>query len=107
MLITDDAARDAVGEGDVVVVPPAQLQAIWPITGDPARDRVPPRPEIPLSASDLLVNARGEPALAHALANEIPSADSIDLLCAFVRWHGLAFSKARSPRTAAPASRCA
>src|SRR4030095_2658069 len=35
------------------------------------------------------VNARGEPALAHALANEIPSADSIDLLCAFVRWHGL------------------
>ena len=46
-------------------------------------------PLVPLSASDLLVNARGEPALAHALAREIPSADSIDLLCAFVRWHGL------------------
>ncbi len=30
-----------------------------------------------------------EPGLAHALAHEIPSADSIDLLCAFVRWHGL------------------
>jgi superfamily II DNA or RNA helicase/HKD family nuclease len=42
-----------------------------------------------LSASDLLVNARGEPGLAHNLALEIPSADSIDLLCAFVRWHGL------------------
>ncbi len=89
MLTTDDAACAAVGEEDAVVVPPAQLRAVWPMTGDPARDRVPPRPEIPLSASDLLVNARGEPALAHALANEIPSADSIDLLCAFVRWHGL------------------
>lgn len=35
------------------------------------------------------MNARGEPGLAHALAHEIPSADSIDLVCAFVRWHGL------------------
>ena len=44
---------------------------------------------VALSASDLLVNARGEPGLTHALAHEIPSADSIDLLCAFVRWPGL------------------
>jgi superfamily II DNA or RNA helicase len=88
-LAADDAGRGAVEEGDTVVVPPAQLEAVWPVTGDPARDRIPPRPEVPLSASDLLVNARGEPAVAHALANEIPSADSIDLLCAFVRWHGL------------------
>jgi superfamily II DNA or RNA helicase len=88
-LIADDAVRGAVRKDDAVVVPPRQLQEVWPVTGDPARDRIPPRPEIPLSASDLLVNARGEPALAHALANEIPSADGIDLLCAFVRWHGL------------------
>ena len=60
-----------------------------PLTGDPAADRPIPAPLVPLSAADLLVNARGEPALAHALAGEIPSADSIDLLCAFVRWHGL------------------
>lgn len=46
-------------------------------------------PLVPLSASDLLVNARGEPSLAHALQHEIPSADSVDLLCAFVRWHGI------------------
>jgi hypothetical protein len=89
MLVGDEAVRRAVDDSDALVLPPEQLDAVWPLTGDPARDRVPPRPEIPLSASDLLVNARGEPALAHALANEIPSADSIDLLCAFVRWHGL------------------
>jgi len=38
---------------------------------------------------DLLVNARGEPRVGNALELEIPSADAIDLLCAFVRWNGL------------------
>lgn len=81
--------REAVSEGDGVVVPPQELQAVRHVTGDPAKDRDLPRPLVPLAAADLLVNARGEPALAQALAREIPSADSIELLCAFVRWHGL------------------
>ena len=74
---------------DLVESPPEQLRAIQPITGRPSDDRDIVAPLVPLSASDLLVNARGEPGLAHALAHEVPSADSIDLLCAFVRWHGL------------------
>ncbi|MGI8425324.1 MAG: DUF3427 domain-containing protein, partial [Actinomycetota bacterium] len=48
-----------------------------------------PRPKIPLSTSALLVNDRREPSLASELATEITSADSIDLLCAFIRWNGL------------------
>jgi len=48
-----------------------------------------PRPRIPLSSSALLVNDRREPSLAAELATEIASADSIDLLCAFIRWTGL------------------
>ncbi len=83
---THPASTDA---GDLVALPPEQLLSIQPITGFPATDRELVAPLVPLSASDLLVNARGEPALAHALAREIPSANSIDLLCAFVRWHGL------------------
>jgi superfamily II DNA or RNA helicase/HKD family nuclease len=75
--------------GDVVETPPEQLRSIQPITGALADERDMVAPLVPLSASDLLVNARGEPSLAHALAHEIPSADSIDLLCAFVRWHGI------------------
>ncbi|HEX2850248.1 MAG TPA: DUF3427 domain-containing protein [Acidimicrobiales bacterium] len=47
------------------------------------------RPQIPLRQSDLLVNARGEPVLAHELAAEITSADCVDLLCAFIKWQGL------------------
>ncbi len=74
---------------DLVEIPPEQLRSIQAITGLPGDDRELVAPLVPLSASDLLVNARGEPSLAHALAHEIPSADSIDLLCAFVRWHGI------------------
>jgi superfamily II DNA or RNA helicase len=47
------------------------------------------RPLVPLSAPDLLVNARGEPSVGVTIEHEIPSADRIDLLCAFVRWTGL------------------
>jgi superfamily II DNA or RNA helicase/HKD family nuclease len=74
---------------NLVEIPPEELRAIHPIGGVPNADRDVVAPLVALSASDLLVNARGEPGLAHALAHEIPSADSIDLLCAFVRWHGL------------------
>lgn len=77
------------GSAEIIEVPPQQLRAVQLLTGVPAEDRDIAAPLTPLSASDLLVNARGEPALGHALSHEIPSADSIDLLCAFVRWHGL------------------
>lgn len=46
-------------------------------------------PLVPLSATDLLVNGRGEPSVGAAIEREIHSADGIDLLCAFVRWNGL------------------
>jgi len=47
-----------------------------------------PRTAIPLGIGDLLVNARGEPGLGQILQTEIPSADRIDLLCAFIKWNG-------------------
>ena len=47
------------------------------------------RPQIPLSRTDLLVNARGEPVLAHEITAELTSADQVDLLCAFIKWQGL------------------
>ncbi len=47
------------------------------------------RPLNPLRRADLLINARGEPALHEELAAEIASADRVDLLCAFIKWQGL------------------
>ncbi len=75
---------------DAVIDPPEALHAI----GEPHRQlrdqsTVPPRPSIPLGSSDLLVNAKNEPRVGHAIKREVQSADRIDLLCAFIRWHGV------------------
>ncbi len=47
------------------------------------------RPLTPLSDAALLTNARNEPSLSAELRAEIGSADRVDLLCAFIKWHGL------------------
>ncbi|XKH55047.1 DUF3427 domain-containing protein [Citricoccus nitrophenolicus] len=47
------------------------------------------RPESPLSAAALLTNSSQEPSLGAELRAELDTADRVDLLCAFVKWHGL------------------
>ncbi len=47
------------------------------------------RPAVPLSRPALLTNATSDPKLGHELRAELASADGVDLLCAFVKWHGL------------------
>ncbi len=47
------------------------------------------RPLTPLSDAALFTNAAGEPTLHTALQSELSSADRVDLLCAFIRWHGI------------------
>ncbi len=49
----------------------------------------PPRPEVPLAASALLVNGRDQPRIGTEVQRELDSADRADLLCAFIKWHGL------------------
>ena len=46
-------------------------------------------PLTPLLDTTVLTNARGEPAIQHELAAEIPSAVGIDVVMAFVRWSGV------------------
>ena len=67
-----------------------QLLALAP----PPGPGVPPttavvRPRTPLSDAALLTNAQGEPSLGAELRAELDSSDNVDLLCAFVKWHGL------------------
>ncbi|MER7620334.1 DUF3427 domain-containing protein [Streptomyces sp. NPDC126503] len=47
------------------------------------------RPATPLSDTALITNAPDDPSLGYELRSEIATADRIDLLCAFVKWHGL------------------
>jgi superfamily II DNA or RNA helicase/HKD family nuclease len=50
---------------------------------------LPPLPATPFSQSDLLVNAVGQPNIGSELRAELASADSVDLVCAFVIWTGV------------------
>lgn len=47
------------------------------------------RPLTPLSETALITNAPDDPNLGAELRAELATADHIDLLCAFVKWHGI------------------
>lgn len=83
------------GDGDDLVVPPRHLREVLGAP-DPAGVRhALDRPTIPLSASALLVNARGEPGVGGEVNRELASADAVDLLIPFVRWTGVRIVKDR------------
>lgn len=70
-----------------VTDPLQQLLALTDLTRPGAV--TPLRPVTPLSHAALLTNAKDEPSLSAELRAELASADRVDLLCAFIRWHGL------------------
>ncbi|MEU1369482.1 DUF3427 domain-containing protein [Streptomyces sp. NPDC005803] len=71
---------------DLVVDGPRQLLAV-------AEQEAPGvyaiRPATPLSETALITNAPEDPSLGFELRAELATADRVDLLCAFVKWHGL------------------
>ena len=72
---------------DVVEAPPRVLRLVT--EGLLPGQAPPPSPDVPLLDHDLLANAPGEPAFAHALGTELATADRVDAVIAFVRWTGL------------------
>lgn len=73
------------GPDDQAIALPARvlhgIKALSPL-GKPVA--LPAVPAIPFSQSDLLVNAEGQPNIGSELRAELRSADSVDLICAFV-----------------------
>ncbi|MFG1953664.1 DUF3427 domain-containing protein [Micromonospora sp. NPDC048830] len=65
------------------------LHAIAAPPTPPAQPTFPARPTTPLSTGALLVNGRHQPRIGHEVTHEMASADSVDLLCAFIKWYGL------------------
>ncbi|MFD6771246.1 DUF3427 domain-containing protein, partial [Micromonospora chalcea] len=65
------------------------LHAIAAPPTPPAAPVFPTRPFTPLSTGALLVNGRHQPRIGHEVSHEMASADQVDLLCAFIKWHGL------------------
>lgn len=87
--LVNDLVVQLAAEGEAVLQPTRQLTRVSP---EPAPGMVTfgnVRPATPLSESALLTNAKDEPSLGAELRTEIDTADEVDLLCAFVKWHGL------------------
>lgn len=72
-----------------VVAPPSQLLRLAAPSGPGDSPMLDIRPATPLTAAALLTNAPGEPNLGGELRAEIDTSNEVDLLCAFVKWHGL------------------
>lgn len=75
---------EAAGSAERVPVPIKFLVEV----ADEATGRL-PHPETPLGEVALLTAARNERSMFAELASEIPSADRIDIIMAFVRWAGV------------------
>jgi superfamily II DNA or RNA helicase len=82
-------APTATNEDDLVSETRDLLYALLDQRSGPGPVRFPARPEVPLSATALLVNGRDQPRIGTEVQRELQSADSVDLLCAFIKWHGL------------------
>ncbi|MFE2425972.1 DUF3427 domain-containing protein [Streptomyces sp. NPDC059373] len=80
---TVDGAKQWV---DLVVDGPRQLLAL---TEEEAPGVYAVRPATPLSETALITNSPEDPSLGFELRAELATADRVDLLCAFVKWHGL------------------
>jgi len=85
--LIDGANRDPAG--DPVGEPARRLFAVVDAAGTLAATEPPIAPTIPLTLSDLLVNGRHDLRLGSEVARELASADSVDLLCSFLKWSGL------------------
>ncbi|MFD9972244.1 DUF3427 domain-containing protein [Streptomyces sp. NPDC059011] len=80
---TVDGAREWV---DLVAEGPRQLLAV---AEKEAEGVYAIRPATPLSDTALITNSPEDPSLGFELRAELATADGVDLLCAFVKWHGL------------------
>ncbi|WP_267243837.1 DUF3427 domain-containing protein [Streptomyces sp. PR69] len=80
---TLEGAREWV---DLVAAGPRQLLAI---AEQEAKGVYATRPATPLSETALITNSPEDPSLGFELRAELATADRVDLLCAFVKWHGL------------------
>lgn len=74
---------------DAFVVPPRRLLALYRDDASLGRAEPPPRPTLPLTASELLVNGRNTLSIGPEVRKELESADRVDFLCAFLRMSGL------------------
>jgi len=87
--LTNELLRLVEADEGSVEPPTRELLAMYRPGQPGVVPRYQSRPMTPLKDAALMTNAPGEPTLANELKAELDSADSVDLLCAFVMWRGV------------------
>jgi superfamily II DNA or RNA helicase len=82
-------APDALGRDEEIDEATELLLAIMERPRDPRPPRPPVRPDTPLTSSALLVNGTDQPRVGLEIIKELASAESVDLISAFIKWNGL------------------
>lgn len=84
----DPAATARAGR---IAEPASQLLSLRPPEPAllPSGSGNPQRPQTPLATSSLLTGSQIDPQLLQELIKEFTSADSVDLLCSFIKWTGV------------------
>jgi superfamily II DNA or RNA helicase/HKD family nuclease len=82
------ATHDLGLDHDVPTEPGRVLHALLRVRPDGTPDPI-ERPLTPLLDTTILTNAPGEPVVAHELRAEVPSADAVDVVMAFIRFSGV------------------
>ena len=72
-----------------LLAPAELLTGILPISDGLTVPVLPDRPQVPLTANELLVNDRKQPSIGSQLKAELQSATRVDLICAFIMWSGV------------------
>ena len=72
-----------------LLTPAELLTGILPVSDGLTVPVLPDRPQVPLTANELLVNDRKQPSIGSQLKAELQSATRVDLICAFIMWSGV------------------
>ncbi|GAA2493565.1 DUF3427 domain-containing protein [Winogradskya humida] len=82
-------APRAVQPDDLLNTPAELLTAIVTRPPAPLSVAFPQRPETPFATGALLTNGRGQPRIGTEVVKEMATATEVQLLCAFIKWHGV------------------
>lgn len=84
-----DRGASNVGDSDWVTTSPKPLLTLVASNRGGLTTWQPTRPEIPLGASDLLMNNRQGPSMSRSLTSEMASANEISIIVSFIMWSGV------------------
>lgn len=88
-ILSEGSPKSGIDQTDLISTPHELLRALTRVSQNLAEARPPRRPNIPLSASDIIVNGPHDLDVGGEIRREIESADEIDFVVSFLKFSGV------------------